>query len=96
MLTPRQIKEIRDKAGLSQAKAAKLIGATTQSWHKWEHGYSIPSPVFMEKIMNMAEGASVAIEANHERYMRHVRGCPECQTLGFRLTRAKLETEWQG
>jgi len=38
MITPSQILSARQAAGLSQAKAAKLIGYSLDAWIQWEKG----------------------------------------------------------
>ena len=38
MPNPREIKDARAKAGLTQAKAGELIGATRRAWQEWEGG----------------------------------------------------------
>lgn len=35
---PQQIREARLSAGLTQAEAAALIGATLRAWEDWEQG----------------------------------------------------------
>lgn len=36
--TPKQVLEARDAAGLTQTKAANLIGVTITAWQRWEAG----------------------------------------------------------
>lgn len=36
--TPEQIREARQKAGLSIAASAKLVHGSRSAWHRWEDG----------------------------------------------------------
>ncbi|MGB0360462.1 MAG: helix-turn-helix domain-containing protein [Endozoicomonas sp.] len=36
--TPQQIKKVRQDAGLSQQKAAELLGVSLRTWGYWEAG----------------------------------------------------------
>lgn len=38
MITPEQIKEARQRAGLSQSAAAALVYRSTRNWQQWEAG----------------------------------------------------------
>jgi DNA-binding XRE family transcriptional regulator len=45
-MTPKHLRAFRRHFGLSQAKAATLLGVTRVSWCRWETGAS-PLPVYM-------------------------------------------------
>ena len=97
-MKPEEIKEIRLMRNLSQAQAAKLVGVSTNTWYCWERGRPLghpPRPRMLRLLEAVREGA-LTPDIKHAPYTAHVHNCAECQTLGFRLTRAKLETEWQG
>lgn len=36
--TPKEIKALRTKAGLTQRQCAQLLGKTTRAWQYWEAG----------------------------------------------------------
>ena len=36
--SPAEVRRAREKAGLTQAKASALIGATLRAWQYWEAG----------------------------------------------------------
>ncbi len=38
--TPEQVKQARVKAGLTQQKAADLVGVDIRTWQRWERGDS--------------------------------------------------------
>lgn len=44
------IKKARIEAGLSQEKAADLVGIKVQSWQKYEYGEREPKECMLEKI----------------------------------------------
>lgn len=46
--TPKQIKEIREKYGLTQTVAANLIYKALRSWQQWEKGDRPMDPAFWE------------------------------------------------
>ena len=46
--TPKDIKQARQDAGLSQSQAAKLINVETQTWQKWEYGTNKMHHAFWE------------------------------------------------
>ena len=95
MITAKRIRDIRDEKRLSQARAAATVGVAVNTWWRWEAGKSAPHAHLEAQIEAMGRG-DISEAKTHEEYTSHIHGCPECQTLGFRLTRAKLETEWQG
>jgi DNA-binding transcriptional regulator YiaG len=42
-LSPKQIKELRLSAGLSQEEAADRVGVNRVTWTRWENGTRVPS-----------------------------------------------------
>lgn len=50
-LTPRQIRGIRAKAGLSQAKMAAKLGVSANSITNWERGHSSPTGANVTKLL---------------------------------------------
>lgn len=48
-----QIKRARNKAGLSQARLAEIIGCSDDSILNWETKGVIPLPVYMEKLVEI-------------------------------------------
>ena len=36
--TPAEVRKAREKAGLTQAEAGELIGASMRAWQNWEYG----------------------------------------------------------
>jgi len=49
----RLIREIRERAGLSQEKFAAKLGVTFPTVSRWEHGRARPSPLALKQIENM-------------------------------------------
>lgn len=35
-MTPEQVRQIRERFGLTQAQAASAIGVSARTWHAWE------------------------------------------------------------
>lgn len=54
-----QIKQLRDRLGLTQEAFAQFIGVSFQTVNGWENGKQKPSRLAMEKIKK--------IQGNHER-----------------------------
>lgn len=46
--TPEQIKEARQKAGLTQTQAGALVHTTCRVWQQWEAGDRNMHPAFWE------------------------------------------------
>src|ERR1700731_758069 len=44
------LKYERELRGWSQAKVAKVIGATPRTVHRWEHGQGVPYAYYREKL----------------------------------------------
>ena len=64
MLTAKQpeigklIRELRQEMGLTQEKFAAKLGVTFPTINRWENGRSQPSPLAMEKVVNLLEQMS--------------------------------------
>ena len=43
-MTPEQLKQARQKLGLTQKKMAEAMGIGTRKWERWEGGHSPISP----------------------------------------------------
>ena len=95
MLTAIRIKEIREGLSLSQAKAAGLVGVTVNTWHRWEKGLASPH-AHLEVQIKAMQGGTLSEDTVHAPFLSHLASCAECQAKGYRITRAKLEREWQG
>ena len=44
------LKETREKKGLTQTEAAQAIGVSVEAYRRWENGGGNPSPENMEKL----------------------------------------------
>jgi DNA-binding transcriptional regulator YiaG len=53
---PAQLKALREQLGLSQAEAAKRIGAARSTWISWEHGHRKPNTSAAVLIRMLADG----------------------------------------
>lgn len=47
-----ELKQKRERAGLSRRKASELLGVTGQTIGNWESGLSEPPPIFQSGILN--------------------------------------------
>lgn len=50
-----EIKNLRQRLGLTQEQFAALSGVTFSTVNRWENGKSRPSPLAMERIARLAE-----------------------------------------
>ena len=50
---PRLIRELRERTGLTQEKFAAKIGVTFPTINRWENGRAKPSPLAMQKIVEL-------------------------------------------
>jgi putative transcriptional regulator len=50
-----EIKEIRDRLGLSQEALAHVLGVSFQTINRWERGIFKPSNLAVEKIKQLME-----------------------------------------
>lgn len=48
--TPRLIRSLREKTGLTQEKFATKLGVTLLTISRWENGRAKPSPLAMQRI----------------------------------------------
>jgi len=48
-----EIKDIREKLGLSQEALAHLLGVSFQTINRWEKGTFKPSPLALEKLKSL-------------------------------------------
>ena len=61
-ITPKDVKEIRQRMKLSQTKFAKLIGTTQNTIYRWEFGIAVPIKIFQEKIIETARQHGIDID----------------------------------
>lgn len=54
-----EIKEIRERLGLTQEALAHLIGVSFQTINRWERGIFKPSRLALEKIKQLEEKEKV-------------------------------------
>ena len=59
IMTPKQIKELRERLGLSRTEFAARLGLTESAIHYWEHGERKPSGTALT-LMRMLEEGSLA------------------------------------
>lgn len=52
-MSPHELKEIRNKLGLTQEALARLIGVSFQTVNRWERGLFKPSPLAVEKLKSI-------------------------------------------
>lgn len=50
-----EIKEIREKLGLTQEALAHILGVSFQTINRWERGLFNPSPLALEKLKQLEE-----------------------------------------
>ena len=50
---PRLIRELRQRTGLTQEKFAAKLGVTFPTINRWENGRAKPSPLAMQKIVEL-------------------------------------------
>ena len=50
---PRLIRELRERTGLTQEKFAAKLGVTFPTINRWENGRAKPSPLAMQKIVEL-------------------------------------------
>ncbi len=54
--TPRLVRELRDRTGLTQEKFAAKLGVTFPTINRWENGRAKPSPLALKQIENLLRG----------------------------------------
>lgn len=55
MLTPSQIRELRENSGLSQSKFAQLFGVSPATIGHWETGERIPPQIYVANMMQLRQ-----------------------------------------
>jgi DNA-binding transcriptional regulator YiaG len=55
MMNSLEIKEIREKLGLTQEALAHILGVSFQTINRWERGLFSPSPLALEKLKRLQE-----------------------------------------
>jgi transcriptional regulator with XRE-family HTH domain len=88
------LKELRRKNGISQEKAARLLGISKNTWIRWEKGQfrskddaTKNEAVGMLVLLNKMERPPLCYEMNSRArwnwdvFERHVHTCKECQQL---------------
>lgn len=50
---PRLVRELRERTGLTQEKFAAKLGVTFPTINRWENGRAKPSPLAMQKIVEL-------------------------------------------
>lgn len=51
----KEIKQIRLRLGKTQKEFGEMVGVTGTSIYKYEHGRSVPHPVFQAKILELSK-----------------------------------------
>lgn len=51
--TPRLIRELRERTGLTQEKFAAKLGVTFPTINRWENGRAKPSPLALKQIAEL-------------------------------------------
>jgi len=67
LLTPREIKEVRERAGLSQSDMAELLGVGDRTYTRWETGRSIQNKSNDNLIRLVAKNAGLFAQLDAER-----------------------------
>jgi DNA-binding transcriptional regulator YiaG len=73
LLSPKEIKALRSRMGLSQAKISDLLQIGQKSWTRWETGRERPSRVINVLLRALAD------EKIDRNYLLRIR-CPSLQT----------------
>lgn len=42
--------DARKRAGLSQERAAAMVGTSRRHWIRWERGETMPNPLYLERV----------------------------------------------
>jgi len=61
------IKELRNKLDLTQEQFAQKVGVTFSTINNWEKGTRTPHPFLFQRLMDMAEEASLKNIENIKR-----------------------------
>ncbi len=54
--TPKELKALRRRLGLTQAQAAARIGVATRTWIAWENRQNVPSTAAATLIRLLSQG----------------------------------------
>jgi len=54
--TPRLVRELRARTGLTQEKFATKLGVTFPTINRWENGKAKPSPLALKQIEDLLRG----------------------------------------
>jgi transcriptional regulator with XRE-family HTH domain len=91
-----RLRTVREKLGLSQEAAARLLNVSLQSVNRWERGKWEPSTgndtvLALLPILAAGEVPKPCATAKREGFniaflSRHVRGCPDCRLAVAYLT----------
>lgn len=52
----RELTDLRERLGLTQAQAAEKVGVTVRAWLSWERGTRTPSPSAVKLIKLIDQG----------------------------------------
>jgi putative zinc finger/helix-turn-helix YgiT family protein len=67
LLTPVEIRVIRDRTGLTQVEMARLINAGDKTYARWEAGLSMQTKSMDSLIRTVAEDPSLIMQVNAQR-----------------------------
>jgi len=59
MMTPRKIRLVRTRLGLTIRVASARVGVSPMTWYRWESGKSTPHPTFRLTLVEMGVEAGV-------------------------------------
>ena len=81
-MTPLALRAVRDRLGLTQGAAARLVGVDGRTWRYWEAGYRpIPEPV--TRLLDLVERVPGALE----RLQQAVAACAAMETTEMTETK---------
>lgn len=69
--TPEQVKDARQRAGLTQTQAAELVYSKLRSWQQWEAGDRAMHPGLWELFRIKTETPTVAPTDAHADFEKH-------------------------
>lgn len=81
------LKEIREKLGLTQLTASAFVGVSSITWSRWETGKQTPTPR-AAGVIALLERAADSPECKYSKDLRynpgaapedHITNCPRCQ-----------------
>ncbi len=65
-MTPEEIKEIRDKLGITQERFANLLGTTVVTVNRWENGQNVPSRLYIRELKELRDNHGSYIDRRQE------------------------------